>query len=288
MPDFATDSPSIAGMLRGYSIEVNPNQPKVVDAAATCLDPGTEVFLTWIPVTNPMNMIGPAAALRRAGLIPVPHIGARHIASVAQLEQLATRLVGEAGVDRVLIVAGDRATPAGPYDSSLAVMQTEIFQKLGVTRIAVSGFPEGNPNISDVVLDEALTAKIAFARHAGLELSIVTQFCFRPEPIVEWLQRLGTRGVDIPVRIGLAGPAGILTLTRYALHCGIGNSLHALHEHPSFAKLLTEVDPEPIIRGIAAAAAENSALRLRISGLHFYVFGGFNRTLDWIHTHQHQ
>jgi methylenetetrahydrofolate reductase (NADPH) len=287
MKDIATDSPSIARMLRGYSIEVNPSQSKVVDAAATRLHPGTEVFLTWIPNTNPMNMVGPAAKLRSAGLLPVPHIGARHLVSATQLEDIAARFVEEAGVDRVLIIGGDRAEPAGPYDSSLAVMRTEVFQKLGVTRMAVSGFPEGNPNISDIVLEEALAAKINFASDNGLELSIVTQFCFKAEPIVEWLQRLRARGIDIPVRVGLAGPAGILTLTRYALHCGIGNSLHVLTEHPSFAKLLTENRPEPIIRGIAASADPgDSTLPLGIAGLHFYVFGGFNKTLDWINAHQ--
>lgn len=291
MKDIATDPPSVPTMLRGYSIEVNPNQPKVVDAAVTQLDPGTEVFLTWIPNTNPMNMVEPADKLRSAGLLPVPHIGARHIVSAAQLEQLAARLVREAGVNRVLIIGGDRTEPAGPYDSSLAVMRSEVFQNLGVTRMAVSGFPEGNPNISDPVLDEALTAKVNFARDNGLELSIVTQFCFKAEPIVEWLQRLRARAIETPVRVGLAGPAGIVTLTRYALHCGIGNSLHVLAEHPSFAKLLTETGPEPIIRGIAqgiaaTAAPGNSALPLGIAGLHFYVFGGFNKTLDWIHAHQ--
>jgi methylenetetrahydrofolate reductase (NADPH) len=122
-------------------------------------------------------------------------------------------------------------------------------------------------------------------------LSIVTQFCFKAEPIVEWLKRLRTHGIDTRVRMGLAGPAGILTLTRYAIHCGIGNSLHALNEHPSFAKLLTENGPESIIRGIAqgiAATADpgDSALPLGIAGLHFYVFGGFSKTLDWIHAHQ--
>ncbi len=141
MMETATTSTSIAEMLRGYSIEVNPNDPKVVDAALARLDPDTEVFLTWIPGANPMDLIGPAARLRRAGLVPVPHVGARHIQSAAQLEQLAARLVGEAGVDRVLVIGGDRATPAGPYDCSLAVMQTEIFQKSGIVRMADRRLP---------------------------------------------------------------------------------------------------------------------------------------------------
>lgn len=288
MTEIATVPPSIAEMLRGYSIEVNPSQPKVVDAAVERLAPRTEVFLAWIPGANPMDMVGPAVRLRRADLVPVPHIGARHLESAAQLERLAGRLAVEAGVDRVLIIGGDRTSPAGPYDSSLTVMQTGVFQKAGIHRMAIAGFPEGNPNISQTALDEALTEKISFARLDGLQLSIVTQFCFEANPIVEWLKHLRARDIDIPVRVGLAGPAGIVTLVRYAVRCGIGNSLHVLTEHPSFAKLLTEKGPEPIIRGIATSAGRRNspALPLGIAGLHFYVFGGFNKTIEWINAQQ--
>jgi len=284
MTDPAVAPPSIAGLLRGFSIEVNPTQTKAVEAALSGLDPGTEVFLPWIPGANPMDAVGPAARLRSAGLVPVPHVGARHLESAAQLEQFASRLVGEAGVDRILVIAGDRARPAGPYDSSLQVMQTGVLQKMGVKRMAVGGFPEGNPNIPKPVLNEALAAKVNFARRSGIELSIVTQFCFEADPIVKWLQHIRAQAVGVPVRVGLAGPAGIVTLARYAVKCGIGNSLHVLTQHPSFAKLLTEKGPEPIIRGIAELGGKGNTahLPLGIAGLHFYVFGGFNKTVDWI------
>ena len=75
---------------------------------------------------------------------------------------------------------------------------------------------------------------------------------------------------------------------RHSRRCGIGNSLHVLTEHPSFAKLLTESGPAPIVRDIAAynGARKNGAMPLKIAGLHFYVFGGFNKTLDWINAEQ--
>ena len=272
--------PSIAEMLRAYSMEVNPSQAKVLDAVVERLPLGTEVFLTWIPGADPMHAVAPAAKLRRAGLIPVPHVGARHLETAGQLQRFAARLAGE-GVDRVLVIGGDRAKPAGPYDSSLAVMQTGIFQKAGIRRMAVAGFPEGHPNIPEAVLDAALTAKLRFAQNAGVQLSVVTQFCFKADPILEWLRRIRNRGIDIPVRVGLAGPARLITLVRYAVRCGIGNSMHVLKDHPSFAKLLTEKGPEPIIRELAAHG-ENGSKSLGIAGLHFYVFGGFNKTIDWI------
>ena len=273
----------IAGMLRGYSIEINPGQPKVVDAALDRLEPGTQVFLAWIPGSNPFDCVVPAARLRRAGLVPVPHIGARHLESAKQLEELAARLVGEAGIDRVLFIGGDRDTPAGPFESSLEVMQTGVFQKAGILHLAIGGFPEGNPHMSDAVLNESLSAKVDFARRAGLKLSIVTQFCFEAKPIVSWLRAIRRNGIDVPVRVGLAGPAGVVTLARYAVRCGVGNSLHVLTENPSFAKLITEKGPEPIIRDLQASAGMvDGTSTLGVTGLHFYVFGGFNRTLDWI------
>jgi len=281
---------SMAPMLRAYSIEVHPGETKAVDLAPERLQAGTEVFLTWIPGTNPMDMLGPAAKLRRAGLLPVPHVGARHIESAEQLERFAGRLGNEAGVDRVLIIGGDRAKPAGPFDSSLAVMQSGAFQKAGIHRMAVAGFPEGNPDIPDSILDEALQAKLGFAHDTGLQVSIVTQFCFEPAAIVNWLQRLRALRIDVPVRIGLAGPASLMTLARYAVRCGIGNSLHVLTESSSFAKLLVEKGPEPMIRGLARPAdGENgSTLPQGVAGLHFFVFGGFKKTVDWIDAQRAQ
>ena len=282
----AIASDNIRRMLNRYSIELHPGDSKAQEIARGRLRPSTEVFLPWIPGADPTDLVKAAAQLRRAGMFPVPHIAARHLESSAQLEQLAARLAGDAGVDRILLIGGDRANPAGPYDSSLAVMQTEVFQKMGITRMAIAGFPEGNPNIADSALEEALRAKVSFAHHTGLELSMVTQFCFTAEPIVSWLQRLRAQGIENPVRVGLAGPASVATLLRYAVRCGIGNSLHVLTEHSGFAKLLTEKGPEPIIRDLVAeaGAGKNGSLPLGIAGLHFFVFGGFRKTVDWINA----
>jgi methylenetetrahydrofolate reductase (NADPH) len=277
----ATASLGIIELLRSYSIELNPGESKTIQVAAECLEPGTEVSLAWIPGSNPMDMVAPAAKLKRAGHYPMPHVGARHLESAAQLQRLAARL-SDVGVDRILIVGGDRTKPAGPYDSSLALMQTGVFQRAGISRMAVGSFPEGNPHISEKVLNEALAAKVSFARTHGLQLSIITQFCFKAELVIEWVRGVRERGIEIPIRIGLAGPASLLTLIRYAVRCGIGNSLRLLTENPSFAKVLVERGPEPIIRRLAASIGDGDGRLLGIAGLHFYIFGGFRKTLDWI------
>ena len=283
MSEAATSMPNFAPMLRGYSVEVSPQNEKVVDSAVERLEPGTEVYFTWIPGEDFSKAVAPAAKLRKAGLFPVPHIGARHLESTAQLDELLAQFAG-AGVDRVLLIGGERDKPLGPYDASVQVMQSGLLQKHNILRAGISGFPEGHPKISEQVLGESTVAKMKYGREIGLTLQIVTQFVFEGEPIAAWLKKLRALGVDLPVRLGLAGPAGIATPTRYALHCGVGNSIKALTKSASFGKLLTERDPEPVIRELMAASPNSDPSALGVAALHFYTFGGLKKTVEWINA----
>jgi methylenetetrahydrofolate reductase (NADPH) len=286
MADPGSDFPNLASLLQNYSIEVSPTNQKSVAFAAERIDPGTEVYLTWIPGAHPFRMISTAAALRRAWLVPSPHICARHLENTAQLDDLLDRLVGEAAVDRVLLVGGERAKPLGPFDSTLQVMQSGLLQKHKILRLGITGFPEGNPAIAGQVLNQSLLAKMNYARQMGLEVHIVTQFCFEAPPIFDWLKRMRAMGVNLPVRIGLAGPARVATLLQYAIRCGIGNSVRALSKSSSFRHLLAEHPPEPIMRELIAAAPKGdiSGPPLGITGLHFYTFDSVERTVEWINT----
>jgi methylenetetrahydrofolate reductase (NADPH) len=283
MTEQVTSTPKMAALLRGYSVEISPTNEKIVDSAVERLDPETEVYLTWIPGEDPFKAVAPAGKLRRAGLYPVPHMGARHVESAAQLDDLLGRFVAE-GVDRFLLIGGEREKPLGPYDSTLQVMQSGLLQKHGIKRAKISGFPEGHPAITESVLGESMVAKMKYGRSIGLDMQVVTQFVFEGEPIAQWLRHIRHLGVDLPVRIGLAGPAGIATLTRYAMHCGVGNSIKALTKSSSFGKLLTERDPEPVIRELLAEAPAGDpfAMPFGIGALHFYTFGGLKKTVEWI------
>jgi methylenetetrahydrofolate reductase (NADPH) len=79
------------------------------------------------------------------------------------------------------------------------------------------------------------------------------------------------------VHVGLAGPAKLPTLLKYAVSCGVGNSLRALRRNTSFGKLLTESGPEPILTALAQA-------RPPIAHLHLFPFGGIKRTAEWINA----
>jgi methylenetetrahydrofolate reductase (NADPH) len=216
-----------------------------------------------------------ATRIARAGFRPVPHVAARRIASREALDDFLARVAGEAGADGALVIGGDSDRTGGAFDSSLDLLETDLFQRHGIVRIGIAGYPEGHPRIAPAALEAALAAKIAVARRAGLELSVVTQFCFDAEPILSWATKVGTHG--LPVRVGLAGPASLPKLLRFAAMCGVGNSLRALQAHPgAITRLMVEAGPEEAVRGLARRAAPP------IAGAHFFCFGGLVRTARWL------
>src|SRR5207253_1784145 len=102
---------------------------------------------------------------------------------------------------------------------------------------------------------------------AGLAPYIVTQFCFEAQPILDWVRARRADGIDVPIRIGLAGPASITTLMKYALRCGVGNSVRALSlRGTAIARILTENSPDRVVADLARAA---DASDVRLDGLHF-------------------
>jgi len=262
--------------MRGSSLEMSARDPGAVAACAAGLEPGASIFLNFGPRDSWAGVAAAAAGIRRAGFNPVPHLAARYFEGRAALANFLARAHGEAAIEEALLVGGDIDRPLGPYASSLQLLETGLLERHGIRRIAIAGYPEPHPRIAAATIAEALHAKLTCAAAAGLEVSLVTQFCFEAAPIILWLRALRQHGVTAPVRIGLAGPASIASLTRFALRCGIGPSLRAL-ARGNYGRLLFEVGPEPIIATLASSDDGD----LRIAGLHFFTFGGVARTAAW-------
>jgi methylenetetrahydrofolate reductase (NADPH) len=274
----AAERSGIVGLLEGASLEIAAHDAADIAECVSYLDPGTEIFISQ-PMGQPYHgAVAMAVRLRRAGFRPVPHVTARALASLSALEDYLARATGEAGVDHVLVVGGDRDRPAGPFDSSLAVLCTGALQRHGVRRVSIGAYPEGHPAIGPKALQDALLAKRELARENGHELQIVTQFCFDAKPIVSWTRQAARLGV--PVRVGLAGPASLTTLLKFAARCGIGNSVRLLRSRgDSIIRLITEAGPESVIRDLARGAAAGEA---RFAGVHLFTFGGLLRSARWL------
>jgi methylenetetrahydrofolate reductase (NADPH) len=241
---------------------------------------GCDVTITFLPGDNFRGNIETAAALRLAGYNPVPHIAAREIASRQALDDFLARLSGEADVKRVLLVAGDVAGARGPFKASRDLAATGSLQAHGITSVSVAGHPEGHPFLDDAATFQLLQGWQDFAGDSGIHIDILTQFCFESAPILQWLGQLKTHGIRLPVIIGLAGPATPATLTKFALRCGIGNSMRALRNQIGrFGRLLIDTGPDDVMRGLEAAPREATSA---ISGFHLFPFGGLRKAGNWL------
>jgi methylenetetrahydrofolate reductase (NADPH) len=268
----------IAALLGNVSIETSSRNPNEIDRYVDLVPAGTDVYVAHIPGETHHRLVAVATRLRERGFNPVPHVAVRNFASFTQLRDYLARLTGEAGVRQALVIAGDVAKPAGPYDAAIQVLETGLFDKLGIRRIGFSGYPEGSSRIGDGALASALASKTAYARRTGLDAYIVTQFSFEAEPIAAWIAHTRAAGINLPIRVGLAGPATLRTLLKFALRCNIGNSIRALGAHASaITQILSENGPDRVVRALA-----HSHTAGEITGLHFFPFGGFARSAAWI------
>jgi len=272
--------PAIRGLAATASVEMLAREIRGLAQAGPLLAPGSTVSIGWLPADGDDDRVAAAVAIRDAGMVPLVHLAARRIASEGAIDGLLTRLQDEAGVTDLFVIGGDIRNPVGPYASALELLSRTLRGRPGIRRIGFGAYPEPHPVIPRELLDSQLDTKIAVAIDAGLAPFVTTQFCFSADPILGWLEAFRQRWPDIPVRIGLTGPAGVRTLLRYARLCGVGASSRALIGNgASIARLLTEAGSDPIIRAIAEQGAID---RFGPIDLHLFSFGGLDRTARWL------
>lgn len=271
---------SIAGLMKNYSCETTPAAARKIDRFCDHVRLGSSVFITFLPGTDFWETIDTAIGLQREGLIPVPHIAARAISSVGQLDDHLNRLAGEAGVKEVLLIGGGLDTPIGEFSDTMQLMQTGLFDRHGIGSINVAGHPEGSPDISEDDILRALAWKNAFAVRTDAKVQIVTQFCFDAKAIIAWDKAIQFEGNRLPIRIGLPGLATIKTLLGYAKSCGVGNSIRFLtRQARNVTKLLSISAPDELVTQLADYQANDPACG--ITSVHMFPLGGLKRTTTW-------
>ena len=270
---------AIVSFLDGYSIEVTPHDESRLNAIAEVLPAGTEVFVAHPPGVSLDRIVELACRVRELGLTAIPHIISRKLESRDQLDGALDGLSAN-GIDRALVVGGDTAAPNAAFDSSLEVLQTGLFGKYGFREVGIAGHPEGSDAIGDERAAEALRDKTEFARQADFAVRIVTQFGFDPHAITAWEETISAAGIDLPVRVGMAGPASLRHLIRFAALCGVGASARMLMTRTGdTAKLLRTRAPDDQIAHVARHRLDEPLSRL--GGVHFFAFGGVVKTAKW-------
>jgi len=274
------DKQSVRNLVAGYSIETTVREGARIEKYQDLVPAGTSMYIPHVPGVAREDTVALAARLRKEAMDPVPHIVARRTESAAILDDFLARLVGEAGVTRVLVVAGDIDAPEGEFESALQILERGFIEKHGIRKIGVAGHPEGHKQVADEALRDAVVRKNAYAQKTGADVRLVTQFSFVAEPVIAWDKAIAPINT-LPIFIGLPGLAKVSTLLKYALDCGVGPSLQAFSKHATqLSRLLTVSAPDEQVVALANYKTQNP--QTTIQGLHFFPFGGLKRTSDWL------
>ena len=271
----------VADLLAAGSLEISPRELHRTGEVGALLPAGTCVYIPSLPGLPLARTLEAVAAIRAAGLDPVPHVSARRVLDRKEFEQFLKTAVTSHGVHRVLLIGGDEPSPKGPYRDSLQLLEEGLLADCGIRELGVAGYPEGHPRISSSDLSASFQKKRHLASEQGIGLYVVTQFSFAPARVVEFCALLARTAPAVSVYVGVAGPTDPIALARYAQRCGVSVSLRALRTlGTSIAKLVTHTDPGDQLLAIARYSASRESSN--VVGTHIFSFGGAVRTAAWI------
>lgn len=279
-------NPQLEAFLDGYSIEVMPRTAEKVEDFKALLPRGTRVYIAHIEGTPIEDMVRTAKRLADDGYPVMPHFPARIINDKATLDNWIAMYRGEAGVDQALLLAGGVDAPHGDYHSSMQLLESGAFD--GFKRLHVAGHPEGNRDIDPkggtANVDEALRWKQKFSETTDAQMALATQFAFEAAPIIDWADSLKAAGITLPIHIGIAGPAKLQTMIKFAIACGVGPSLKVLQKRAKdVTKLLLPFEPTEVLTDLAAHKAANPDSN--IERVHFFPLGGIKTNATWAIEH---
>ncbi|GIR74726.1 MAG: methylenetetrahydrofolate reductase [Prochlorococcus sp.] len=278
-------SEAIKKFLDGFSVEVTPKAASKIENFEDYIPSGTLVYIAHIEGTPIDEMVETAKKINDQGFCAMPHFPARIIKDKNVLEDWISRYKNEANVSNALLIAGGANKPYGEYDSSIQLIESELFDKADFNNLHIAGHPEGSmdidPDGSTTNVDQALSWKNEFSKRTDANMAITTQFSFDANSVISWANNIKEAGIDIPVHIGIAGPAKLQTLLRYSIECGVGASIKIIQKRAKdLTKLLLPYKPTNIITELATYKANNPSFN--IEKVHFFPLGGIKQVSDFV------
>ena len=271
--------------LKDFSIEVTPKAALKIENFSDYLPSKTLIYIAHIEGTPIDDMVQTAKKITDQGFLAMPHFPARIIKNKNVLSEWITRYQSEAGVENALLIAGGSNKPYGEYDSSINLIESELFDKANFKRLHIAGHPEGSKDIdpdgSSKNVDEALSWKNQFSNRTDASMAITTQFCFDSSSVIDWANSIKSSGIDLPIHIGIAGPAKLQTLLRYSIECGVGASIGIIQKRAKdLTKLLLPYKPTKILEELAEYKISNP--EFNIEKVHFFPLGGVKMVSDFV------
>ncbi|MDQ0314792.1 methylenetetrahydrofolate reductase [Amorphus orientalis] len=263
-------------LRRPISLELAPSEVAAFEPDPAVFPPGSRVFLSHIEGKSLADQAEAAGRLTRKGFRPVPHLGARNFDTGGDFAAHVDRLAA-ADVREALFVGGNPATARGPFAQAADLLSHAAMANWPVEKAYLAVHPERHPAVDAATLTAAFERKLILCRERGITPAAASQFEFDGSHLAGWARTFAQAHPGMELRLGLAGVTSLPKLVRYAVTCGIGPSLSVLRKSPgSLFNVAAERDP-----GDMLAALDAAALPAEIN-VHFFVFGGWKKTLDWV------
>jgi methylenetetrahydrofolate reductase (NADPH) len=237
------------------------------------LPSGAKVTITCSRARGLESTLRLAERLSKRGFQAVPHISARLVSDESHLEETVWRLEG-CGVREVFVIGGDAKQPVGKFSGASGLLSAMDRMGHGFEEVGVAGYPEGHPIIADSDLWRALRQKQHYATY------IVTQMCFDPRAILNWVSGIREQDIRLPVYVGLPGVLDWKKLLLVSLKIGVGDSARFLTKNAGVLKTLLKphYSPDGLLEDLAPYVREP---HYDIRGLHFYAFNQTAALEEW-------
>ena len=271
---------NIKNLLEEYSIETTPNVYSKFGKFEGLVSLDNSIYVTYLPDEDQSRVVETCKKLTDEGFKVIPHLPARTIKDIFDLEKYIGSLSEKAGCNKILVIGGG-GKQKGSISSSMDVLKTDLLSKYNFQQVGLAGHPEGNPDVSEEEIDNAIIEKNAFALNTDLKLYLATQFFFEASSLKNWEKKLDSLNNNLEIHAGIPGPASLKTLVSYATSCGIGNSIRFLSKQAmNITKLANTKTPDKLIEDLAEYKCLNPNTKL--VKLHFYAFGGIKKTSEWL------
>jgi len=267
-----SDSQGVRTLLTSARFELMPFES--FDEEISHLPDNATIAITTSPQLGIEKTVEKTEEAAEMGYDVVPHVAARYVEDREQLEAIAERLE-QAGITDIFVPGGDREEPAGEFESALDLLEVLAETEYSFEEVGITGYPEGHDFIDDETLAESMARKTPHATY------IVTQLCYDPDAVLEWVEDIRARGVKLPVEVGIPGVMNYQRLMQISQKVGVGDSIKFLRKTTGILGFVKQLvgsrgtyEPDELIDGLAPYVGDDE---YNIRGVHIYTF---NQTPD--------
>ncbi|MGB9951456.1 methylenetetrahydrofolate reductase [Haloarcula sp. Atlit-120R] len=273
-----SNSQGVQTLLTSARFELMPFES--FDEEITHLPDDATIAITTSPQLGIEKTVEKTEQAAAMGYDVVPHVAARYVEDRAQLEAITERL-DQAGITDIFVPGGDREEPAGEFESALDLLEALADTEYDFEEVGITGYPEGHDFIDDETLAESMARKAPYATY------IVTQLCYDPDAVLEWVEEIRARGIELPVEVGIPGVMNYQRLMQISQKVGVGDSIKFLRKTTGILGFVKQLvgsrgtyEPDELIDGLAPYVGDND---YNIRGIHIYTFNQTPDTEKWRH-----